>query len=90
MEKNDSYKHIKKLLELHGMPTDQLIHSYYIERFSEQTAPNTPSYGMLTVRMQLIHTLLRIEVLNCRNLLPHDSNGTNLIAHEFDYIDEEE
>uniref|UniRef100_A0A0A9YAH0 Protein unc-13 D n=1 Tax=Lygus hesperus TaxID=30085 RepID=A0A0A9YAH0_LYGHE len=78
VEGNESYKKIKTDIQLHGMPTDQLILTYYLERMSEQTALNNPSYGMMTVKMQLIpaHSLLRIEILNCRNLLPTDSNGS--------------
>lgn len=75
VENNDSYKKIKHILELHGMGTEELIHKYYLDRLLEQNSPMSPTYGMLTIRMQFVHYMLRIEILNARNLLPHDSNG---------------
>ncbi|XP_073994154.1 C2 and C2B_Munc13-like domain-containing protein staccato isoform X3 [Rhodnius prolixus] len=76
VENNDSYKKIKHILELHGMGTEELIHKYYLDRLLEQNSPMSPTYGMLTIRMQFVHYMLRIEILNARNLLPHDSNGS--------------
>ncbi|XP_039281647.1 protein unc-13 homolog 4B [Nilaparvata lugens] len=68
---------IEQLLVLQGMETWQLIHQCHLERHNEQqeligaTAP----LGMLTVRMQFVHDLLRIEIMNARNLRPMDDNG---------------
>lgn len=66
---------IEKVLSLHGMETWQLIHQYHIERLNEQQAMTIPSFGMLTVRMQFVHDLLRIEIMNGRSLHPMDDNG---------------
>jgi hypothetical protein len=38
-------------------------------------AMEAPTYGLLTVRMQFVEDLLRIEILNARNLHPMDVNG---------------
>ncbi|KAK9497100.1 hypothetical protein O3M35_004477 [Rhynocoris fuscipes] len=76
LENNNSYKEIKHVLELHGMGTEQLIHHYYLERLDEQNSIQCPTYGMITVRMQFVHYMLRIEILSARNLMPHDSNGS--------------
>ncbi|XP_014244942.1 protein unc-13 homolog 4B isoform X2 [Cimex lectularius] len=76
VEKNDSYIHIKQLLKLHGMGTDRLIHEYYLERLNNQRSPDSPSCGLLTVKVQFTNYILRVEILNARNLMPHDSNGS--------------
>jgi hypothetical protein len=79
-EKNDTnnpmiLKQIEHLLLLHGMETWELIHQYHLERREEQIAMELPSLGLLTVRMQFVEDLLRIEILNARNLHPMDANG---------------
>ncbi|CAH1393927.1 unnamed protein product, partial [Nezara viridula] len=76
LKNNENYITIRKLLKFHGMETDELIHSYYLERLREQKMMKEATMGMLTIRAQFVHYMLRIEVLNARNLIPHDKNGS--------------
>ena len=86
LENNETYVAIRKLLKFHGMETDELIHSYYLERLMEQKTMKEPTMGMLTVRAQFVQFVLRIEVLNARNLIPHDKNGEYNISNKYDFI----
>lgn len=72
---NEMLTKIQNVLYYHGMETWQLIHQYHIDRLKEQQAMTTASYGMLTVRMQFVHDLLRIEIMNGRSLYPMDGDG---------------
>lgn len=76
LENNNNFKHITNVLKYNGMETDELIHSYYIERLNEQRKITDAHEGMLTVRAQFVHSTLRIEILNARNLVAHDKNGS--------------
>lgn len=69
---------MEHLLQLHGMETWELIHQYHLERREEQMALEVATHGLLTVRMQFVEDLLRIEVLNARNLHPMDTNGKSI------------
>ncbi|XP_021939432.1 protein unc-13 homolog 4B isoform X2 [Zootermopsis nevadensis] len=80
-EKNETnspaiLKQIEHLLLLHGMETWELIHQYNLERREEQIALELPNLGLLTVRIQFVEDLLRIEILNARNLHAMDANGS--------------
>ena len=68
-------KQMEHLLELHGMETWELIHRYHVERAEEIRGLETASLGLLTVRMQFVENLFRLEILNARNLHPMDVNG---------------
>lgn len=79
-EENDTnnpaiLQQIEHLLLLHGMETWELIHQYHLERLEEQTAMEVMTRGLLTVRTQFVEDLLRIEILNARNLHPMDVSG---------------
>ncbi|XP_075222315.1 C2 and C2B_Munc13-like domain-containing protein staccato isoform X2 [Lycorma delicatula] len=73
---NELLSKIEKVLSLHGMETWQLIHQCHLERLNEQQAMTTATFGVLTVRMQFVHDLLRIEIMNGRNILPMDDDGS--------------
>jgi hypothetical protein len=82
-EKNDTnspaiLKQIEHLLLLHGMETWELIHQYHQERREEQMTMEATTYGLITVRTQFVEDLLRIEILNARNLHPMDANGKSV------------
>lgn len=57
----------------------------HVSRLKEQQDMVSATNGLLTVRLQFVHDMLRIEVMNARNLKPMDSNGkrehTDLIVH---------
>lgn len=68
-------KKIENLLELHGLETWELIHQFNLERLREQNELENSDLGMLTIRAQFLETVLKIEVMNARNLKGKDSNG---------------
>ena len=82
MENNESIREILNLVELHGASTPELIMKYQQSRYEQQIAlPQKPGeYGMLTIRAHYCEDIrvLRIEILNARNLKAHDANGKNL------------
>lgn len=53
-----------------------MIHQFNLERLKEQEEMENADLGLLTVRLQFIDNLLRVEVMNARNLKSKDSNGT--------------
>jgi len=68
---------IDYLLECYGLNTSRLIHQYYKDRYDMQQEINkTPfnPYGILTVFCHFIDNILRIEILNARNLIPIGPN----------------
>ncbi|XP_069677867.1 protein unc-13 homolog 4B-like [Periplaneta americana] len=71
-------KKMDHMLHLHGMETQELIHQYYLEKQEEQKAMETALYGLLTVRLQFAENMLRIEIMNARNLQPlHNKDSCN-------------
>lgn len=79
-EENDTnnpaiLQQIEHLLLLHGLETWELIHQYHLERQEGQTAMEAATCGLLTVRVQFVEDLLRIDILNARNLHPMDVSG---------------
>ncbi|XP_044739455.1 protein unc-13 homolog 4B isoform X2 [Chrysoperla carnea] len=73
---------IAHLLALNGQETSDLIHSVHLERWEEQVKMQTnevttpPPLGQLTVRCKFHGCTLKIEVMNARNLIPMDTNGS--------------
>lgn len=74
----ETLENIERLLELHGYETSDLIHQYYVERTKEQDQLTDAPYGQLTVRcwFSADGNQLEIDVMNARNLVPMDSNGS--------------
>ncbi|XP_069677889.1 protein unc-13 homolog 4B isoform X4 [Periplaneta americana] len=70
-------KQIEHLLVLHGMESWELIHQYHLERLEEQKMMDGGNLGLLTVKLQFVENLLRIEILNARNLQPMDTSGSS-------------
>ncbi|XP_077293918.1 C2 and C2B_Munc13-like domain-containing protein staccato isoform X3 [Arctopsyche grandis] len=73
---NDTLQRIEYLLKLHGFETSELIHQYFIERWEEQKKLGQSQFGVLAVRAMFCDSAVKIEVINARNLLPMDSNGS--------------
>ena len=69
-------KHIEQLLELHGFETSDLIHQYYKDRLSEQMQMEVTPFGVLTVQCYFKHNVLEIEIMNARNLVAMDVDGS--------------
>ncbi|XP_063220892.1 protein unc-13 homolog 4B isoform X3 [Bacillus rossius redtenbacheri] len=68
-------RRIQHLLMVHGLETGELVLQYFLERLPCQDDPDTPSLGLLTVRLQLVEDTLRVEVMSARNIRAMDSNG---------------
>jgi hypothetical protein len=68
------------------METWELIHQYHLERQEEQIAMEAASHGLLTVRVQFVEDLLRIEILNARNLHPMDISGKCVFIKPITYL----
>jgi hypothetical protein len=66
---------LEQLLQVHQMDTWELVHQYRMEQLSELKAMQTSSQGLLTVRMMFMEDILKIEILNARNLKPISSKG---------------
>lgn len=67
---------IDKLLELHGYETSDLIHQYYKERYATQKKMVKPSFGLLTVQCFFEKNILEIDILNAKQLVKMDSDGS--------------
>nr|CAD7447691.1 unnamed protein product [Timema bartmani] len=72
---NEVLQKMEHLLLVHGLETSELIHQYSKERLMAQKDPETPSLGILTIRLQFVEDILRVEIMNARNIRPMDSNG---------------
>lgn len=72
---NSKLKQVEHKLRLHGLETGELIHQFHLERFKEQEELEDADLGVITVRAQFLENLLKVEVMNARNLHPKDSNG---------------
>jgi hypothetical protein len=67
---------LEQLLQVHEMDTWELVHQCRMEQLVNQKAMQTASQGLLTVRMLFMEEILKIEILNARNLQPISSKGT--------------
>jgi len=66
---------VTHLLRLHGLETSELIHQYHLEQANLPEGLLSGEFGLLTVRVHFVDTMLRIEIMNARNLKAKDSNG---------------
>uniref|UniRef100_A0A1A9WYQ6 C2 domain-containing protein n=1 Tax=Glossina brevipalpis TaxID=37001 RepID=A0A1A9WYQ6_9MUSC len=67
---------IERILDLHAFETADLIHQYYLERLGHQKEINKSEYGQLTIRANFTEAELKLDIMNARNLVPMDSNGS--------------
>lgn len=76
---NSNIQDIEHLIGIYGATTTELIMKYYQGRYESQTKKTTKNaeLGSLTIRTHYCEDIrtLRIELLNARNLKPHDANG---------------
>lgn len=70
---NDKTREVMELLERHEVNTSKLIHQYFKERHQMQTqiakSPFNP-FGVLSIKCFFINNVLKLEVLNAKNLVP--------------------
>ena len=64
------------LLKFHGMETSDLIHQYRLERMNLADSEDV-GFGSMAVRAVFVEDTLKVDVLNARNLIPMDSDGTS-------------
>ncbi|XP_012162614.1 protein unc-13 homolog 4B isoform X2 [Ceratitis capitata] len=69
-------KEIEKTLDLHALETSDLIHQYYIELLGYQRNITKSEFGQLTIKANFTETGLLLHILNGRNLVPMDPNGS--------------
>lgn len=77
VDENDIFTEKKKnidcLLERYGLNTSKLIHFYYKDRYEMQQqlgkSPFNP-FGVLTIQCFFINNVLKLEILNAKNLVP--------------------
>ncbi|XP_053963719.1 protein unc-13 homolog 4B isoform X1 [Anastrepha ludens] len=67
---------VEKVLDLHAFETADLIHQYYIELLGHQKSISCSEFGQLTIKANFTETDLVIYILNGRNLVPMDPNGS--------------
>lgn len=72
---NPKMKAIEHNLKMHGLETTELIHQFHLERLKEQQEVENADLGVVTIRAQFIDNLLKVEIMNARNLHQKDSNG---------------
>ncbi|XP_055377531.1 protein unc-13 homolog 4B isoform X2 [Condylostylus longicornis] len=72
----ETLENIERLLELHAFETAELIHQYYLLRLEDQRKMQEYPYGQLTVRGRFVSNVLHLEIMNARNLVPMDSDGS--------------
>ena len=76
---NSNIREVQDLIGLHGARTSDLILKYAQERYKKQTETKKTKgeNGMITFRATYCDDIetLKIEILNCRQLKPCDSNG---------------
>lgn len=77
---------LEQLLQVHQMDTWELVHQYRMEQLSEQKTMQTSGQGLLTVRMMFLEDILKIEILNARNLKPISSKGTRHSVQDHMFI----
>nr|CAD7430429.1 unnamed protein product [Timema monikensis] len=77
---NEVLQKMEHLLLVHGLETSELIHQYFKERLMAQRDLETPSLGILTIRLQFVEDILRVEIMNARNIRPMDSNGPGMVS----------
>lgn len=73
----EKMEQIDKLIELHSQSTAELIHQYYKERHALQEELEKGEFGVLTVRCCFRENELEIEVMNAKNLVPMNRDGTS-------------
>lgn len=86
----EKMEQVDQLIELHSQETADLIHQYYKERHAIQEETEKSPYGLLTVRCCFRGNELEIEVMNAKNLIPMNRDGTTDPFVSIRFIPEDE
>lgn len=74
--KNEIFKKVDQLLELHTLDTVDLLNEYYLRRLQQQNELQEAKDGILTIKLMFTENSLRVYVLNASNIKALDINGT--------------
>ncbi|XP_022905569.2 protein unc-13 homolog 4B isoform X2 [Onthophagus taurus] len=74
-EECEQLKKTEHLLYLNGLETSELIHQVHLDLWKEQEKKDS-NLGQLTIKCKFDNCELKIEVLNGKNLVAMDSNGS--------------
>ncbi|KAL1506494.1 hypothetical protein ABEB36_005849 [Hypothenemus hampei] len=88
-------KNTERILKIHGLETSDLIHEVHLELANQFDQLHESPYGEISLRCKFDEDILKIEVINARDLAVMDSNGTSdsfvrihlLPEHKFSNID---
>nr|CAI5860663.1 unnamed protein product [Callosobruchus analis] len=72
----DDLRRTEQILRLNGLETAELIHEVHLGLANEFKKAKDSQLGEISVRTKFEESTLTIEVMNGRNLLAMDSNGT--------------
>ncbi|RZC32407.1 unc-13 -like, partial [Asbolus verrucosus] len=76
---NENCEELKKtelMLQINGLETNELIHLVHLNLYKEFKNVTESCYGELCVKIKFEDNNLKIEVINARNLIAMDSNGS--------------
>lgn len=73
---DEMLKRVTSLLRLHGLETAELIHQFHLDRAqSQETNQADQDLGVLTIKAHFIDLVLRVEIMNGRNLKTKNGSG---------------
>ncbi|CAH0552872.1 unnamed protein product [Brassicogethes aeneus] len=91
----DALSRTERLLKINGLETNDLIHEVHLEMARNFAKEKESSYGEISVKVKFEGSAIKVEVMNARNLIAMDSNGSCdsfvrihvLPEHKFSAID---
>lgn len=72
----DGLSRIEKILKINGLETNDLIHEVQKDLANEFSAMKDSPFGEISVRVKFEGSALKVEIMNARNLIAMDSNGS--------------
>ncbi|KAI5741002.1 hypothetical protein M8J76_009426 [Diaphorina citri] len=76
-ESNEASQEFRQSLQLYSLTTDELTHLYHLQQCKKIQSADQGDCGQLTIRAMILKNqgILKIEIMNARNLKPVDSEG---------------
>ncbi|KAJ8919012.1 hypothetical protein NQ315_016917 [Exocentrus adspersus] len=72
----DALKRTEQILRINGLETADLIHEVYLQLAEQFKKVKDSPYGEISVKAKFEDNTLTVEVMNARNLMAMDSNGS--------------
>ncbi|KAJ8979445.1 hypothetical protein NQ317_006759 [Molorchus minor] len=72
----DDLKRTEQILRIHGLETADLIHQAHLDLSEEFKKVKESPYGEISIRCKFEGNTLTLEIMNARNLIAMDSNGS--------------